>query len=292
MSHSDYAEAMRATAKLTTADEAMVARVQARLDSGVAPSPWRRVVPIAAVLLAGLGAGVAWWSTQAPTVERVGERLTVDGVSVARIDGEGAHALVDGTLRVDWIVGRLELLAEPSLPVEVVTREGSTLAPQGGVVVVRDAMGSHVEAVAAEAEVACGDAPERVVAVGEVHTCLPTTASGWLGRAHALAERGAHDDALASVDAGLALVPDGTVAVELMTAGMEVALATHDLDAAVAFAEEALAVGPSARGEELHRVAARGWLIGGDCARALPHLDALSSLDASEAQHQARCRAE
>lgn len=277
--------------RIPSPDAAAAARVQARLAAAPRGAGAPRWVPALAALAVVTGAGALWLAPAVPEVGTSEQGVTVDGVERLRFDGEGAPRIEAGRAAVDWVVGRLDVLPGADLPVDVTTREATVAVGSGGLVLVRDALGTHLEAVGEPLSVRCGDAAVRDLVVGEGLTCLPTTSTGLLGRARALADQGDTAGALDAVAAGLDMGPDAPVAVELHTVGMDAALAGRDMVRAVAFAEEALALGPTPRADELHRVAARGWLIEGDCGRALPHLDALQGLDDAERRHMDHCRA-
>jgi hypothetical protein len=319
MSPQDYQAWMRAAAEHTRPDEAAVARVGQRLAQQLVPTtellkqvpgpdagaaarvaarlsarpqpgvPWGKVAPLAALLLGAVGVGL-WWSGAEPVLEQLESRLVLDGREVGLLEGEGAAALVDGAMTVDWVVGRLEL-GEVGVPVSVITREAVARSEAGDLVVVRDALGSQVVAGAGAASVACAGAAETLLAPGASTLCVPSTAAGMLGRALALSEQGAVDDAVQAVAAGLRMEPAAAVAVELHGVGVDLAMSAGDVAGAVAHAEEALGLGGGARVDELHRVAARGWLLAGDCGRALPHLEELQVLEPEEAAHRERCLA-
>jgi len=278
-------------------------RVAARLAQRGPAAPWwqqRSVLAGAALLVAsGLGS-TAWWATRAaitvpPAVLHAdGEVLTPSGEVASRVDGQGDFALVGSLLEVDWVVGELSLSAVPGLEVAVTTREATVHGAEPGMVVLRDALGTHVEVLDGEVLLRCEDAAtgqRQALAAGEAATCLPTTATGLLGRARALGASGDTAAAVATADEALALTPEPAVAVELLHLQAVQLVASGDLPAAVAAAEEALALGVPSRSGELHRLAARGWLVAGDCERALPHLERLPVFTDDEADHHARCKA-
>ncbi len=120
--------------------------------------------------------------------------------------------------------------------------------------------------------------------------CLPTTAAGWLTRARALEDRGAAAaQVLAAADAGVALGAEDAVRSELEVTRMGALLRSGRAADALAAAEAALPGAGPDRAEELHRAAARLALASGDCARALPHLEALTAPTADELAHTANC---
>jgi len=276
---------------------AAVDRVAARLAARPTPSPWVSRAPVAALALVAVGAvstGVVattlWPETPAALVDEAGRVVSPDGVFLDDRDGEGELHMVGSLLAVDWVVGRLALQPSDGLEVAVSTREALVEGTALGVVVHRDALGTRVEVTSGEARVSCeGDA--AMVAAGAAKSCLPTTPTGLLVRARALDDAGRPHDAAAAATHGLSLEPEPAVAVELLHLLAGQRLGAGDLPGAVDAAEQALALGVSTRADELHRLAARGWLVAGECARALPHLQQLASLDEREAQHRDRCKA-
>ena len=279
-----------------TAPAGAVDRVAARLAS---PRPTPSYGPrIAALALLGAAAvgGVVWVSTALSSGSPVAVldasgRLLSDGQVASHDDGEGTLAMEGDRLVADWVVGELALDPVAGLAVQVTTREVVVRGTEVGLLVHRDALGTRVEATDGDVTMTCGAAEPRAVVAGEASFCLPQTPSGLLGRARALGERGDTAAALEAVRAGLAAAPDDVVAAELLHVRATQELAAGRLPAAVEAAEEALLRGASPRADELRRLAARGWLVAGDCARALPHLEELAAPDAGERQHLDRCRA-
>jgi len=136
----------------------------------------------------------------------------------------------------------------------------------------------------------CDLQTDLTLRTGTPDECLPTTAAGWLTRARALEDRGAADaQVLAAADAGVALGADDAVRSELEVTRMGALLRSGRTTQALLAAEAALPGAGPDRAEELHRAAARLALAAGDCARALPHLDALTAPTADELAHAARC---
>jgi hypothetical protein len=142
-----------------------------------------------------------------------------------------------------------------------------------------------------EATTRCDLDIDLTLGVGVPEECLPTTAAGWLTRARALEDRGAPNaDVLAAADAGVALGADAAVRSELEVTRMGALLRSGRTTEALVAAEAALSGAGPDRAEELHRAAARLALAAGDCSRAIPHLDALTSPTPDESAHAERCR--
>lgn len=280
---------------LPSPDPAAVARVSARLRAHRRPSaaPWW-ALGLGALAFAAVAGGL--WRASAPDVAEVAagpERgeLTGAGQSDALMlehDGRGTFAHRGDRLTIDWEYGHLAVSAVPDRIVEVRTPEGRVEAKKSALSVDRDALGTRFHGFAT---VTCAGSPPSEV-YGEA-TCLPVTLAGWLNRVRALAERGAPPaDLVAEVDQALALNGQGPERGELWALRTNALLARGQSADALQSAESALQAGVDpARALSLHRTAARIALVLGDCARALPHLDALPDLDAQEAAHRDRCRA-
>jgi hypothetical protein len=261
---------------LPSPDAAAAARVSARLRAHRRPSaaPWW-ALGLGALAFAAVAGGV-WRASTAPGVGDLVER-----------DGRGTLTQRGDRLEIDWEYGHLAVGAVADRVVEVRTPEGTAEA-DGALTVDRDALGTRFTG---RATVTCAGEPPTDV-TGEA-TCLPVTLAGWLNRARALAERGAPPAELAAeVDRALAADGQGPERGELWALRTNALLADGRSAEALQSAEQALASGVDpARALSLRRTAARIALTLGDCARALPHLDALPDLDAQEAAHRDRCRA-
>lgn len=219
--------------------------------------------PLAAVL-----ASEAAWAALAPTDD-------------VRLDFRGTGALAGDARapRVEWEVGtlRVEVVPDRNVDLRVRTREADVRVVGTGFEVERDALGTRVAVVHGRVAVICADGQDDLLGAGETRTCLPTNASGLLGRARALAERGAPaGDVLAAAEAGLAAAPSGLVQGELALVRVEALGRLGRSAEALAAAGEALAA-PGARTEDLRRLAARHALASSGCDAALPHLAALAA---------------
>jgi ferric-dicitrate binding protein FerR (iron transport regulator) len=283
-----------------------VERVRARLAPHMvpAPSPW----------------GLARWGTALPLLmgttafamaaslligdsfrpETQSERfLAGSSTSVqlsdhvrAEHEGEGRVLRNGEELSIDWELGRIELEVEPGqgATVRVSTPEGSVHVVGTKLAVERSALGTEVSVEHGEVALRCDGSPEQTLLEGQSSECWPTTPAGLLGRARALEQQASAPEAiLATVEQGL-LQSSGPVRAELLALRTQALLSRGDQHGALAAAEEALAAGPDPiRSVELHRTAARLFLIWGYCDRAAPHLDALPSLTAEEQAHRERC---
>lgn len=248
------------------------------------------------------------------------------GLDIVEHDGQGSLVRDGRTVTIEWEYGRLDVASAEGLSVVVLTPEGRVDLPSAGgrLQVERSALGTGVTVLDGSAALACGDdlpaaarvangalppgispagdAPDPQVntnqttalASGAAHTCLPRTASGWLNRLHALETSGLSPaELVAETDRALAAPGSGAEMGEIWTLRLNTQIAAGWNAAALESAEHALANTPDAgRAEGLHRTAARLALVLGDCARALPHLDALDALDEDERAHRDRCAAQ
>jgi ferric-dicitrate binding protein FerR (iron transport regulator) len=284
-------------------------RVKARLAPHMAPqtSPWS---PARWGTALPLGLGSAAFAMAASLLigdvvhpETHSERfLAGSSASVqlseyvrAEHEGEG-RVLRDGEdISIDWELGRIELEVEPGqgATVRLQTPEGSVRVVGTRLVVERNALGTEISVEHGEVALRCEGSPEQTLRGGQSSECWPTTAAGLLGRARALEQDAAPPDSvLSTVEQGLLRETSGKgpLRAELLALRTQALLARGDQQEALRAAEEALASGPDPiRSTELHRTAARLFLIWGYCDRAAPHLDALPSLTAEEQAHRDQC---
>lgn len=218
---------------------------------------------------AGLDAAESWAALQ-PTDE-------------VRFDFRGRGRL-GGTSRapvVDWEVGVLRIEVEPERGIDLVvhTREADVRVVGTGFTVSRDALGTTVAVTHGHVAVMCVDGEKQLLGAAEQRICLPTNASGLLGRAQALVDQGATgDEVLAAADHGLAAGASGAVRGELELLRVETLTRLGRAAEALGAADAALAGAPSRR-IELQRLAARNALDLRGCTGALPYLAALAATD-------------
>ena len=267
----------------------------------LAPRPAaRRLAVVAAV--AAAAAGVLAVALLLPRADRVlSERLESPGTwrerspttDVAlRFQGSGSLAGTAHAPEITWDNGRLEVDVAPEREIRLVvlTREARVAVTGTSFLVDRSALGSDVSVDTGTVQVTCGAGAPRPLAAGHRYTCPPVSASGWLGRANALLDRGDAPGTLASAEAGLALGDALPAVAEELAAIRILALVVLDRRAeALEAAEAYLALGHPMREVEIRRTAARLALAAGGCARALPHLDALAAGDPEAAALLATC---
>ncbi len=208
--------------------------------------------------------------------------LTIDGEQLALASGRGDVTLDGDRVRVDWVVGTLEVDGAAADRLVVVTPEMDWMVAGEGSIT-RDRLGTHLIDAAAGT---CRGLRDGA-------TCLPVQASGWLGRAHALASAGDWAAAGTAFEEARDLAGEQPAVRAEAWAGLADAhVRRGDVQRAALVAERALADGAGTREEQLHVLAARAYLTMGDCDAALPHLQALPDPTAEEAEHAARCVAQ
>lgn len=274
-------------------------RVKARLQEHRQPRVWPARI-VGATLLATAGVlAVALVDPGATPDRRIGlagagTLAVTDHVRLDH-DGRGHIVAVGEDVSIDWEIGRLELDVDPGAgaTVAVHTPEGTVRVVGTKFAVERDALGTRIDVSRGEVAVTCADGTDRALVPSESLECEPTTGAGLLNRARALEERQAGaEPILATVERGLAdnSAPDA-VRTELWTTKANVLVGAGRQAEALDAAEQALGTRPeAARAESLHRLAARLALLGGACSRAVPHLDALSSLTVEEQAYRERCK--
>ena len=137
----------------------------------------------------------------------------------------------------------------------------------------RGPLGTTVGVTRGTVSVACNEGTEQSLTGGQTSTCWPTTASGLLGRAQALRDRGAaSNDILATVDRGLSLAPSSAIHTELSALQVVELSRGSDPAAAVAAATRHLAHPETGRRAEIARIgAALGYQLHG-CDGAMPFI--------------------
>jgi len=223
-------------------------------------------VTVSVVALVGLGIGLARPEDPPLSVELRSEShwtrtRPARGVEVM-VQGEGAVSGSERHPRLRWDEGRVEVEVDPGSGVDlvVVTREARARVTGTVFGVSRDLLGTHVTVSRGSVETTClRSGATNVLTASESRTCLPTTASGMLGRARALQDQGAPwQDVLDAATAGLAQDSGGgTVRSELevlrLEALVEVGRPAEAREAARAY----LASGSVTRLADVERIAAQ-----------------------------------
>lgn len=218
------------------------------------------------------------WRTEQPT----------DHVSLT-FQGEGALGGTAVHPTIQWRAGTLQVEVDPNQGVQlaVQTREALVRVVGTGFSVERSALGTSVRVSHGRVSVDCLDGTTVMLGTGEHQLCLPTTAAGLLGRARALAEQGAApEDVRAAVERGLAASPDAAVRGELEVTGMEAYAAEQRWSDAYALAGRSLAVGGSARADEVRHLHAWYGLQALGCGAVVEELRALNSAGQASAFEQ------
>ena len=206
-------------------------------------------------------------------------RIQVGAGTWLDYSGQGS---VGGTAQrplVEWERGRVRVEVDPDAGIDLVvhTREGEVRVLGTIFHVDRSALGTEVTVERGKVAVTCEGAPEQQLTIGLSATCLPTTAGGLLGRAHALRDATA-DPALVvgTLERGLELAEPGAVRNELRVLRMVVLSELGRVGPALDEAQAYLAEGQAQRRDEVHELAV-GLAVGiADCEAARPALDALA----------------
>jgi ferric-dicitrate binding protein FerR (iron transport regulator) len=195
------------------------------------------------------------------------------------LDGRGTATGTGKDLQIDWTSGTIGVEVAPNTGtrVSVVTEEGTVRVVGTVFQVKRDALGVTTEVRRGKVEVSCVDGWAGALGAGERHTCLPQRAAGLLGRADALADRGAGPEAvLEALDQGLGAVEAGSaVEGELLARRLGVRAEAGDVEGALADAERYLAAAHASRRSEVRASAARLALGAGGCGAAMTWLEPL-----------------
>lgn len=274
---------------LPSPTDVMIQRVRSRLRTVLQARTRRRPWPLLAALgLLGSVALAAWMTLDtAPAAVR----HTLSGAATTRLapgveaqfDGTGTVTGTEATLQIRWEVGRLELSVDGP-EVTVITSEGRAhVGKAAHLGVERSALGT--------AWSAADGIPWACDAARQGDVCLPTTASGLLGRGRALQTGGADpQEVLETFVAGLDTEGVGAIRAELFAAQIQPLLTLGRDDEALVAVRAALEEGVEGmRTEPLHRTAARLLLLQGDCEAAVPHLRALATPTPAELEHLQTC---
>lgn len=137
-------------------------------------------------------------------------------------DGQGRVSGTDHDARIDWETGTLVVEVDPAAQVRVVvqTEEAQVQVLGTRFTVVRDATGTRVDLERGAVAVACHDA-ETQLTPGQSHTCPTMTAARWLLHAR---QASAPDAILDATTQGLAAAPSAAVEGELRVVRLQVLL--------------------------------------------------------------------
>lgn len=265
------------------------ARVRSRLRRTLATPPRGHQRPLALAAGGVLAAAAAYLLTpvvfeREPAAPRVeGPIASETGWSsghLPKVDltyrGVGEVAGTDQAPRIAWQRGTLHVEVQPEqgIDLRVETREAEVRVVGTGFSVTRDALGTHVEVRHGRVETTCTGAEPVVLAAGETRDCLPQSAAGLLGRAHALSDRGeAAPRVLEAIDMGLAAAEGGNPArEELLALKFDVLAAAGRPEEALGAARALLESGSGLRRDEVIVSAARAAGSLGGCPASAPWL--------------------
>ena len=243
-------------------------RILARLERAQRRRARRPLVLVGALAAFGLTAVVG---SQVIRQQDTPRELTVTSPAVAATswsptvdlttNGTGALHGTDEDLTVDWHSGTLQAEVVPNSGTRVAVQTDEALVEVVGTVfsVTRDLLGTTVAVQRGAVRVTCqGNAPEMVTADNH-STCLPTTATGLLGRAEALLEAGSSSaDLMVTLDRGVQLAVDDAVKGELLVRRMQQSAEQGLTDAALRDAESYVSLTEKPRETQVLRFA--GWL--------------------------------
>lgn len=177
--------------------------------------------------------------------------------------------------RLAWTSGAVDLSVEPGagLDVQVTTDEGVVRVVGTEFRVERDALGTTVSVHRGKVAVECTNQAEQLILASERTTCLPTTAAGLLGRAHALPS--GSEAVLTTLEAGLDSAPSAAIETELSALRVSHLARTHQVDAAIAAASSHLAKSELGRRVDVARIGATLAYQRDACSAVSPFLSEL-----------------
>jgi hypothetical protein len=285
-----------------------LARVRARLQPSAVPArPLFRpalAVPLlaAALALVAVGSGRFFATPEQPTTVALAGTsgaLALSNLVEVTPAGDGTANGTGREWKVDWRSGSIDVAVVPKAgaQVEIDTVDATVRVIGTKFTVERDALGTRVAVRDGKVAVECRDGSSSAELVaGRGVECLPATRAGLLARAIAQSKRQDPPAAiLATIDRGLDRQADGAsdadaLRGELLANRLEPLLALGMTSEARQTADEYLALPNGPRAVDVHRIAARLAIAAGDCASALPHLEALPALADDEAAWADRCR--
>jgi len=185
---------------------------------------------------------------------------------------------------IQWSDGelRVHVTPEQGIDLRVMTEEAVIRVVGTMFTVVRNAQGTQVTVDKGQVEVTCSAGSAHQLAAGHEERC-PRSAAAALGWAvEELGESGSR--VLTIADRGLRLPQeDPAVTAELHMLRARTLLDSEQFPESIAAAEDILSLGETARTADAHHIAARAAVALDDCTTALPHLEALTLSDQSEA---------
>lgn len=280
------AEARRLLAEIPGPSHGASARVAARLERTLAaPAPRSRLPMLAAAAapLALAAAAVLYLGVPSETPPMRGPIASEATWGVGNLSsvhltyrGVGEVAGPDNAPEIQWQRGviHVEVQPEKGIDLRVRTREAEVRVVGTGFTVRRDALGTEVDVRHGKVETTCEGESPVLLAAGESRVCLPRSAAGLLGRAHALADSGGTAAAtIEALDLGLALATPGEpVRDELLALKIDVLRRDGQAATALDAAREVVTAGSGLRRDEVLRIAAGIALDQGGCASSAPWL--------------------
>lgn len=206
--------------------------------------------------------------------------VLLEGVNL-RVEGSGS---VGGTTRhpvLSWDQGALGVEVTPGAVegLAVHTAEGTVHITGTAFSVTRDALGTHVDVHRGSVDVACTDQPAQALTEGDGTTCLPTTAGGLLGRAHALEDQDADTGLVVqTLEHAAARSPSGALAHEICLGrglGLRKLKRIGEAQVVVAACLDGQAGG---RQQDLMLLAVELAIQAEDCGAVGDHIEALGAL--------------
>ncbi len=253
-------------------DAAAIARVRGRVRERSAPPAWGWGWAGGGVLAAAALALLMARSGDAPVADlALAGQVQLSSIVQVTAEGTGRASGVEGAWTMDWEAGTLHVDVVPNQGANVVVSTREARVEVVGTVfdVRRDVMGTHVSVARGQVRVTCLGGGTHELTSSDTVECGPTSAAGLLGRAAAMAERGApHEDVLAGLDAAEALPGDALVQGEILAARLSPLLALGRHDDARRAAEAYLALPGGPREAEVRAAAASLALAAGDCEGA------------------------
>ncbi len=194
-----------------------------------------------------------------------------DTVSVVAA-GSGAATGSASAWRIAWDNGRVDVGVTPEVGavVAVETREARVEVVGTEFSVDRNALGTAVDVQHGIVRVTCfADGSVHELVAGDALTCIPTSASGLLGRASSLSDaQGAVDDVLATLDAAALLPADAPVHSEILFQRAAALVQAGRLAEAAVALHEVIVQPAGARSDDARTLAVQVALVSGNCVQA------------------------
>jgi len=274
---------LTAYAEHTQASPADLTRLRARIRAQRTPHAGG-LRPLllggAALALAGLLVIIAIPATPEPiaaTFDGLGTATATEvapGVLVTA-DGIGDLSGTEQAPVLAWSAGTVALSVEPGAGLDVrVTTEEALVQVVGTVFQVeRGPLGTQVGVTRGQVAVTCTDGSTHSLTADRHATCLPTSATGLLGRAQALRAGGSTAETiLTTIDRGLSAESTSAIFTELSALQVSVLAEGTDTTAAVAAAARHLANPAAGRRAEVARIGATLGYTSAGCSGAAPFI--------------------